>query len=123
MWSCRSSKSFVFLLKKWLLRQFLKAPSLVGRTFVFACLQLQPGTSIFHPGTQTNTSHCFKGGCLLLNRAERVLGGACQRQPQLSGRFKMADLWTGVVLGKRCPLQDALAAARMLGEHLGSILQ
>lgn len=103
-------QSFFFLLKKLLSRRFLKASSLAGWTFVFACLQLQPGTSIFHPSTQTNTSCCFKGGYLVLNRAECVLGGACQRQPQLSGRFKMAELRTTVVFRERCPLRDALAA-------------
>lgn len=91
-------------------RRFSEAPSLAGWTFVFACLQLQPGTSIFHPSTQTNTSCCFKGGYLVLNRAECVLGGACQRQPQLSGRFKMAELRTTVVFRERCPLRDSLAA-------------
>lgn len=59
-------QSFFFLLKKLLRRRFLKASSLAGWTFVFACLQLQPGTSIFHPSTQTNTSCCFKGGYLVL---------------------------------------------------------
>lgn len=59
---------------------------------------------------QQHTTHCFKGGCLVLNRAARVLGGACQQQSQLSGRSKMAELWTAVICGERCPLPDALAA-------------
>lgn len=59
---------------------------------------------------QLHTSHCCKGGCLVLYRAEHVLGGACQQQSQLSGRSRMADLWTAVISRKRCPLPDALAA-------------
>lgn len=36
-------------------------------------------------------SQCCKGGCLVLYRAERVLGRACQHQSQLSGRSEMAE--------------------------------
>lgn len=43
--------------KKRLPRRLLKALSLVGGTFVFARLPLQPEMSLFHPGTQTARTH------------------------------------------------------------------
>lgn len=85
----------LFLQKLRLLRRHLKALCLylmdlclcVSSSFSERC------QSSAHK--QPHTSHRFKGGCLVLNRAAHVLGGACQQQPQLSGRSKMADLWTG----------------------------
>lgn len=62
-----------------------------GRTFVFACppapVRRRPSSS----HRPLHTSPCCRGGSLVLYRAERVLGGACRHQSQLSGRSEMAE--------------------------------
>lgn len=62
-----------------------------GRTFVFACppapVRRRPSSSHL----PLRTSPCCRGGSLVLYRAERVLGGACRHQSQLSGRSEMAE--------------------------------
>lgn len=62
-----------------------------GKTFVFACppapVRRRPSSSHL----PLHTSPCCRGGSLVLYRAERVLGGACRHQSQLSGRSEMAE--------------------------------